>query len=363
MNTIKVLGVEGHGDTTLLMGNVKKALDNLNLRLQTEMVDDVSLLMKSRITGIPALVVRGQVVSQRDVPTVPDLQLLFRAVFLSKKKPFTMKNILVPTDFSDTAKGAFEYARALARKNNAKIKVLNVHYPNVGAVDAHSADLFTEGLTIKQQKLVKFVREDPATASSGEVVTANDVSTEVLIGFPGEAIVDRSRMKEVDLIVMGTTGETGLLEKVFGSISSHVARKAHCPVLLVPKGAKWRGAKNILYATDYNAADESMIEQITDLIGGSLPDIYLVHINDAPIRYRVSDLNFEHGSVGRIHVANIESSDKAAAIGRYAAENHVDLVVMATAHRPFFEELFHTSLTKRVALHTEVPLLVVHFDD
>lgn len=274
-----------------------------------------------------------------------------------------MKNILVPTDFSATAAGAFEYAKALARKNHANLRVLNVHYPNVGAVDMHNTDLFTDGLTLKQQRLEKFVREHPAKVADGAVGTLEKVEKEVMIGFPGEAIVDRSRSPEVDCIVMGTTGEGGILDKIFGSISSHVARKAHCPVLLVPNGAKWQGARNILYATDYNDGDIAMIERISDILGADQPDIHLVHINNAPAHYHVNDLTFENQQVGKVHMAKIDTSNPVMAINRYAKENKVDLVVMATAHRPFFEDLFHSSMTKQMALHTEVPLLVVHFDD
>lgn len=87
MDTIKVLGVVGHSETNRLLFNVQQALDNLNLLMQPVVIDDVAQLMEWRIVGIPALVVRGQVVSQHNVPAVPDLQYFFQSAFLLKKKP------------------------------------------------------------------------------------------------------------------------------------------------------------------------------------------------------------------------------------------------------------------------------------
>lgn len=362
MNAIKILGVNGHQDTQKLHSNVSTALRNLNLRLGVEMVDDVDKLMASKITGIPALVVRRQVVAQKGIPSVAELQLLFKSIFLSKKIRPAMKNILVPTDFSDTAKGAFEYAKALAEKTYSSLKVINVHYPEVTSMDTHTTNIFSEGLDFKKERLAKFVREEP-NGDSG-VLTAAKVEKEVIIGFPGEAIVEQSKEEEIDLIVMGTTGENGFLEKVFGSISTYVARKAFCPVLLVPDGTEFKGASRILYATDYHAADEAMMEHLSELMGDGFEDIHFVHINRTPnLDYKVTDLNFKTTNAERFHVVNIESADEMEGISRYAKENRIDMVVIATSHRPFFEDLFHKSLTKKMAMNTELPLLVMHFDD
>lgn len=364
MNTIKILGVEGHRETELLVNNVRQALGNLNLRLGVEVVDDVTKLMESKIAGIPALIVRGQVVAQQGIPHVPDLQLLFQSVFLSKKNRMKMKKILVPTDFSPAAKCAFDYANALARRNHSSMHVLNVHYPNVGAVDAHSSDLFSEGLEFKKKQLDRFVNGDASRSPAGEVVTTTKADKEVMIGFPGEAIIERSAADDVDMIVMGKTGESGILEKMFGSISSDVARQARCPVLLVPNGATYNGIQRVLYATDFHAADEAMIEELVAKLGGEFADVHFVHIDRTPeIEYKVSGLNFETTLAERLHVVNIESKDVMEGISRYATENRIDLVVIATSHRPFFENLFHKSLTKKLAINTDLPLLVMHFDD
>ena len=57
-----------------------------------------------------------------------------------------MNNILVPTDFSDSAKNAYEFALKLAERCNGAIKVSHVHYPDASAIEAGAVDLYSETL-------------------------------------------------------------------------------------------------------------------------------------------------------------------------------------------------------------------------
>ncbi|MEZ4931841.1 MAG: hypothetical protein R2788_06960 [Saprospiraceae bacterium] len=122
MHTIKILGVRDHIGTNLLYSNVQNALLGLNLRLDPALVEDVDKLMDYKVGGIPALVVRGQVVSQRYIPDENSLQHFFRTIFLPEKNPVKMNNILIPTDFSETSKNAFD-CRAVAARAKATVKV------------------------------------------------------------------------------------------------------------------------------------------------------------------------------------------------------------------------------------------------
>ena len=365
MHTIKILGVRDHGGTDKLYSNVQHALEGLGVRLEPSLVDDVDQLLEYKVGGIPALVVRGQVVSQRYIPNPDALQLFFKTIFLPEKNPIKMKNILVPTDFSNTSKNAFEFAKGLAQRSNAAIKLLHVHYPEVSTMEAAPVDMFAESLKWKQQKLKEFSKNDPARMPQAEVAVLSKVKTEIAIGFPGENIVDYSKTNEVDLIVMGTTGESGMLEKVFGSISSHVARKAHCPVLLVPNGVEFKECQNVLFATDRKAADEVLIENIPYLLTCPSANVHFAHVDEKEGKdYKVEDLSFFNPNLtGQFHFVNIESNNVFDGLNRYAEEKQVDAMVMVTARRPFFEELFHKSMTKQMALNTKMPLLVMHYSD
>ena len=365
MHTIKILGVRDHIGTNLLYSNVRNALLRLNLSVEPALIDDVDQLIDYKVGGIPALVVRGQVVAQRHVPERDALQHFFKTIFLPEKNPIKMKNILIPTDFSATSRNAFEFAKELAVRSDAALKVVHVHYPEVTTMEAAPVDMFTETMKWKQEKISDFVNQSSTPASHSDTPVLTKVETEVAVGFPGENIVDQSKTGNVDLIVMGTTGESGILEKVFGSISSHVARKAHCPVLLVPNGVSFTECQNILFATDKKAADEVLIENIPYLLTCPHANVHFAHVNETEGKeYHVEDLSFFNPALkGQFHFVNIESENVFDGLNRYAKEKLVDAMVMATARRPFFEELFHKSMTKQMALNTRMPLLIMHYGD
>ena len=86
MNAIKVLGVEGYSKSELLKENVLKALKNLKLDIDIEEIYEVDQLIRYGISGIPALVIQGEVISQKVIPGVEELEVLFKSLFLSQKK-------------------------------------------------------------------------------------------------------------------------------------------------------------------------------------------------------------------------------------------------------------------------------------
>ncbi len=365
MHTIQILGVQDHAGTKRLYSNVQKALMELNLSVEPTMVDDVDRLISYQIGGIPALVVRGQVVAQQFIPNTNALQFFFKTIFLPDKTPFAMNNILVPTDFSEPSKNAFEFAKQLAARCNASVKAMHVHYPDATAIEAGAVDIYADTLKWKEQTLQHFVQQGPANMPKNDAAALPKVKTEVAIGFPGDTIVSKSQEPDVDLIVMGTTGESGFFEKVFGSVSSHVSRKAHCPVLLVPDGVKFKECNNILFATDQKAADEALIQSVPDMFACPSANVHFVHVNAEEDKvYKMDRLSFyKPNLLGQFHYVEVESPNVFEGLNRYALEQKVDAMVMVTAHRPFFEEMFHKSMTKRMALSTEMPLLVMHYDD
>ncbi len=261
---IQILGVEGYSKTNLLKINVKKALKKLNLRVGVEEISDVDRLMKFNITSIPALVVKDQVILENEIPSVEDLMLLLQNLFLPEQYVFRFNNILVPTDFSTVAANAYQYAKQLAIKRDATIKIVHIFHPEMEKSALYLSDPVAQGIARKKKRLAEFIRADPTLV---EFDALQKIKTEQLVevGFPGQKIVHLSKQTNVDLVVMGTTGSSGLFEKLFGSVSSYVAQKAYCPVLLVPKKVPYREIDHILYASNRQMEDEKMMKQVIDL--------------------------------------------------------------------------------------------------
>jgi nucleotide-binding universal stress UspA family protein len=152
-----------------------------------------------------------------------------------------IRTILHPTDFSDTAQGAFELACALARDYSAELVLIHVVPPTrVYAPDGIAVPFPAEGSYDVQARLAHLHADDP------------HVKTEhrVLQGDPADQILKVAKDCGADVIVMGTHGSTGLTRLLMGSVAETVMRKAPCPVLTV------RGKFHIPPAHTTNVAAE-----------------------------------------------------------------------------------------------------------
>ncbi len=368
MAKIQILGVQGYGETNSLKSNVVAALQALEVEARLEEISDVDELIKYDIAGIPALVVDGRVIFQKKVPSVADLKIMLKFLVEPEVSIYTLKNLLVPTDFSETAKGAFRFAQGLASECGASLKVVHVYHPEVDPAYPYLMEPSQDYVTEKMERLEYFVNKYKVSVREESSVTMG-LEHELRLGFASEEIIRLSSSAQVDMVVLGTTGENGFLEKIFGSVSISVAQQSHCPVLLIPKGANFKGIKRVVYASDHKKADEVLLQRLIDFLGWFNADIHFVHIFENKLNgYRVEDVNFEQnfranapGSTFRL--VNIDSADILDGLNRYSCENDIDLIVMATAHRSFMENLFHKSMTRKMAIHSKIPLLVLHFDE
>jgi universal stress protein A len=131
-----------------------------------------------------------------------------------------IKKILCPIDFSDYNKSANAYASMLAKSMGAEMVYLHVCLPDVpfgsyAYVDPEQE----EKLDLKQLKTIQ------------PTVEGVKVSHVVEYGLPTDRIVEYANANDIDLIVMGTHGRTGLGRLLMGSVAEAVVRKAECPVL------------------------------------------------------------------------------------------------------------------------------------
>ena len=140
-----------------------------------------------------------------------------------------IKRILVPVDFSPSARLALDYAYSLARKFDAGLHLIHVcEVPSMltGSMDAYAIAYtdWSQQLGDEAERQLEQLR--PALA-------AVPVTTEVLFGNPARAIVTAAGTNASDLIVMGTHGHGPFMHVVMGNVAERVVRTASCPVLTV----------------------------------------------------------------------------------------------------------------------------------
>jgi nucleotide-binding universal stress UspA family protein len=133
-----------------------------------------------------------------------------------------MKRILVPTDFSETSDAALKYGIGLAQAFSARLYLL--HVPKSG-VNFEADFPMVQFETAPQERLETLVSEQEARELRPEYA--------LRIGAPSDQIVRYAGDRDIDLIVMGTHGRSGMPHMVLGSVAEKVLRAAPCPVLTV----------------------------------------------------------------------------------------------------------------------------------
>lgn len=147
-----------------------------------------------------------------------------------------IERILCPIDFSEYSQQTLTYAALLASSFGANLYVLNV-FENLHGGDRYLVlHLTPEEIAQK----MKSDAEDMLKSLTGKIQATIAVEAFVREGKAFVEIIRLAREKEVDLIVMGSHGRTGLPRLLIGSVAEKVTRKAPCPVLIVKdKGSKF----------------------------------------------------------------------------------------------------------------------------
>lgn len=144
-----------------------------------------------------------------------------------------LQRILLPTDFSELSAAATKYACELAKKFDAELHLLNVlespNVPDLALEMLPPAPVREERTSAAESMLADLV--DPEMAAGRTIINA------VTEGVPFVEIVRYAKAHDIDLIIIGTHGRSGLAHLLLGSVAENVVRKAPCPVLTVrPEG-------------------------------------------------------------------------------------------------------------------------------
>lgn len=152
--------------------------------------------------------------------------------------PYTIQNILVPMDLSETSLNALHTAVSLAKKHRADVHLLYVEEALPGAFDSH-ADVF----------LSSQANMDVLIALAGSVNQAEGILPTVMEeeGNVVECIIRAGIKTQCDLIVMGTHGASGFRDGFIGTNAYNVIKYSACPVLTIPPKRKFTSFKKILF--------------------------------------------------------------------------------------------------------------------
>ncbi|MDB4655707.1 universal stress protein [Flavobacteriales bacterium] len=270
-----------------------------------------------------------------------------------------METILIPTDFSANALKAAEYAICLYGKDVHYKLVNSYEVPHSGATMLISiADILEkDSLTLLEEERNRLIKIFPEIEERIEI--------KAKMGAPN--VVVRKEAEDVDVVVMGTKGASGLKEVFVGSVASNVISDVKCPVIAVPEESKLSPPRKILFAAD----DKSLIKgelptEFVDLANRFDAEVLVLnvvakgeisHVGNNPETSRETIGVFENVKHS-IHF--IEDEDVNHGIETFIANTNVDMLAMITRKDDLFSRLFGTSNTKSMMMHSNVPLVAFH---
>lgn len=278
-----------------------------------------------------------------------------------------MKTLLVPTDFSPVAETALYFAMELAKQHGCTINLLNV-------IETPAHDDISEE-TRNELKVEKTIAGERLKSLSQQIDRTGDIKYQCLVGLENdivEGIATAAKKINADLIVMGTKGENGTADFMFGTITSGVIEYAKCPVLTVPEGTKPdRPIKKITYATDFLQSDLDAIKTAVVLAAAWDAALTVVHVYEEGgptaepeqdveqlgkfMKVVIKEINYE-----RLSFELLTGDDTESRLLEYVNSGNTDILLLSTRHRNYLGRLLNTSLTQNLAQLALLPILAFH---
>ena len=280
-----------------------------------------------------------------------------------------MKKILFPTDFSEAANNAFIYALNVANKINASILTLHTYtLPDVGTalgftLPSHLKE-FYDSIDINEFETFKSAL--PALRKIADDNGFDQINIKHALESGVDAvttILEVTERENVDFIVMGTKGAKGFKEIFGGTNAARVMEQANCPVLVVPSKANLNSSiGKIAVTTEFSKDEEKAFEKVLDFahnLGASTECINVDLFHTHQYLDRMAILQKQFSDKKDLTFKVLEGNQLEPTIMKYLIDNEVDLLIMLTHKRSFIEDLFHYSITKKMAYHSSVPIMSI----
>ena len=256
-----------------------------------------------------------------------------------------------------------QYASRLFQEETCRYILVNAYQvitPTVDAISFNYSDEFEKASERDLQEQLKKFKKLPHHKNSW-------VETLSKCGEILGAIQQLTDEISFDYVVMGTKGARGIREVLIGSNTGSIIDRVNCSVICIPENIIIKQPKKIVFAADYKKiSDVNVFKPLRELAETYKAEVAILNIRKQEIEHVNIDEAEEgyslHGFLDHIphnfHTRYSESIEKG--IQDFIKEKNADMLVILKRKHPFLEQLFGKSISKKMAFHTEIPLLVIH---
>ena len=282
-----------------------------------------------------------------------------------------MKNILIPTDFSNDAYNALFYASKLFKSKTCNFYLLNAYNERTPLLSINlertNGDGHRKGLLeqLKDESCEELKRtfhrinlDHKCRNHTYKLIPIKMDLTEAL-----NKTIDEY---DIDLIVMGNKGESNSFGLFLGSTTvKTISSIRKCPILSVPINADFQMPCEIAFATDYKRNyDAQVLDSLKEMAINCGSAIRVAHINEEKTLSKTQESNLE---TLKTYLAPIDHSlhwmpnykSKTTAIRTFLDELNIGMVAMVNYEHKFFENLLKEPIIQKLACKIDIPFLVI----
>jgi nucleotide-binding universal stress UspA family protein len=279
-----------------------------------------------------------------------------------------MKNILIPTDFSENSWNATRYALELYKKEECTFHLLNTYTPAIANSRFMASNLYADpkddGAHTYSVNGLKHLLSRITKLYGGAHYRFKTISSFNLLIDEVKEVVET---EGIDLIVTGTKGATGLADVFMGSNTVRIIKSIkNSPVLAVPNHFKFKKPSEIAFATDFNRFyTTSELKPLIEMAMAFDAVVRIVHVQyeiKALTELQQFNLNmlrkYLMGVEHYVHtVSELNSVSKTLEI--FAEELEIHLLAMLNYQHSYMERLTREPIVKRLVFNTEIPMLII----
>lgn len=277
-----------------------------------------------------------------------------------------MKKILFPTDFSEKANNAFLYALKWAEKYDAEIITLHVY--ELPIIDMSYVDVPIYQAEVYQSlELNSFENFKDQIPALREIANQNNLGhipmkNVLLSGDLVANILQLVESEHINFVIMGTSRVSGFKEMFLGTNTASVMTGSEAYVIGVPDDSAYQPIHTICFTTQYSEEEQDALRKlipIAEKFDAKIECIYIQTEENAVKEVVIANWKLLFQSE-KLNFNTVKSENVEDAILDFIKSKNIDLLAVAKHKRGFWDSLFHSSLTKKLAMHIHIPLLVVH---